>query len=110
VPRVRHDLLVEGAIQRGFGDQPGAQPVRREALGLGNGKLRRRGAGAEDLVEPVAGQPPLDRAGGGKATEHRAAADFSPPQPVLERAHRTGLLAAHPRQRHIRPLPRLVGL
>ena len=35
VPRVRHDLLIQRAGERGLGDQPGAQPVRRQPLGVG---------------------------------------------------------------------------
>ena len=68
-----------------------------------------RGPSPQDLVDPVSGQPPLDRAGGGDPPEHRAATKSCPPQPGLERADRAGLLAAHARQGDVRPLPRLVG-
>jgi hypothetical protein len=70
----------------------------------------RRRSRPQDLVHPVAGQPPLDRADGGDPSEHRATPNFCAPQPGLQRANRTGLLSAHARQGDIHPLPGLVGL
>ena len=60
VPRVRHDLFVQRAVQRRLGDHPGAQTVWRQPLALGHGELRRRRPGPQDLVDSVSGQPPLD--------------------------------------------------
>jgi len=64
----------------------------------------------QDLVDPIAGQPSLDRAGRGDPPEQRATAKPRPPQPCLERADQAGLIAVHARQGDIHPLPRLIRL
>jgi hypothetical protein len=100
VSRVRHDLLVQRAVQRRLGDRPGAQPVRRELFGRGDRDLRRCRPHPQDLVDPVAGQPPLDRFGRGDIRRNTGP---RPPQPCLQRADRAGLGALHAWQGDIRP-------
>jgi hypothetical protein len=80
-------MICSSSVQRRLGDRPGAIPVRQELFGRSDRELRRCRPHPQDLVDPVAGQPPLDRAGRGDPPEHRA----SPAAAMPPRADRAGL-------------------
>ena len=76
LPGMGHDLLIERAIQIGFGNEAGAHAMRRQPLAVGD--LPSPAClcpPSQNLPDAIAGETGFDRAGGGDAAKDGAIGD-----------------------------------
>src|SRR6202012_3992361 len=105
---VVHDLLVEGAVQIGFRDEPGPQSVRRETFALRHFDAGELGPGFQDPSEAVRLKTPFLTTGAVHGDEDRAVFDAGALEPGSHRLDRTGIGMRPPGDSDIRPLPVLI--